>query len=124
MFVGEGDKKSVRITLSTGAQWWACWLRREIELSAHEVIRIYTSDSKTVGRMLRWKIAGTALSRQRAMGWFSWIGHRRQWAWVWLTPARDVVVIITKRRRPTLIAVPIDWCDAALVERLSPWQSS
>ena len=76
---------------------------------------MWRSDALTVGKCLRWKIAGTALSRQRAMGWFSWIGHRRQWAWVWLTPGRDVVVIVTNRRRPALIAVPTDWCDAALV---------
>ncbi|NBO56512.1 MAG: hypothetical protein EBU84_18405 [Actinobacteria bacterium] len=109
VFVGEGDKKSVRITLSTGAQWWACWLRREIEVSAHEIIRIYTSDSKTVGRMLRWKIAGAGFSRQRLMGWFSWVGNRGRWAWVWMTPGREMIVIETTRRRPALIAVPADW---------------
>nr|MBU6203506.1 hypothetical protein [Acidobacteriota bacterium] len=68
------------------------------------------SSSQVVGRRLRWKIAGTALSRQRAMGWFSWIGHRGRWAWVWLTPARDVLVIETRRARPALVVVPADWC--------------
>ena len=84
---------------------------------------MWRSDALMVGKRLRWKIAGTALSRQRALGWFSWIGHRRQWAWVWLTPGRDVVVIVTNRRRPALIAVPTDWCDAAL-ETLPRWSGN
>jgi len=114
----------VTLRLSTGARVLGVHFAREIRLHPSEVVGVWRSDALTVGKRLRWKIAGTALSRQRAMGWFSWIGHRRQWAWVWLTPERDVVVIVTTRRRPTLIAVPTDWCDAALVERLSPWQSS
>lgn len=108
------DTDGLRVRLSTGARWLGCWPRRRIELSATEIIRIYTSDAKTVGKQLRWKVAGAALSRQRAMGWFSWIGHRRQWAWVWLTPARQVVVIETKRLRPALLALPVDWFDGAI----------
>ena len=36
------------------------------------------------------------------MGWFSWRGHRGRWAWVWLTPGREVVVIETRLQRPAL----------------------
>jgi len=82
---------------------------RTRRFSREEIVGIWRSNSLTVGRRLRWKIAGTALSRQRAMGWFSWKGHRGRWAWVWLTPGRDVIVIETRRHRPALLVVPADW---------------
>jgi len=43
------------------------------------------------------------------MGWFSWKGHCGRWAWVWLSPGRDVIVIETRRHRPALLVVPADW---------------
>lgn len=81
---------------------------------------MWRSDSLTAGRRLRWKIAGTALSRQRAMGWFSWRGNRGRWAWVWLTPGRDVIVIETLVRRPALLVVPADWLVSSGIH-LEPW---
>lgn len=99
------------IELSAGARWLGCYPRRTMAVRAEEIVQITFSDARTVSRTLRWKLAGAALSRQRAMGWFSWIGHRRQWAWIWLTPRREVMVIETTRKRPALIAVPVDWLD-------------
>ena len=84
---------------------------RRIVVPRDEIVREWSSDARTVGRTLRWKIAGTALTRQRAMGWFSQPGHRGSWAWVWLTPGRSVRVVETSRRRPGLVAVPEDWFD-------------
>ena len=86
---------------------------RRIIVPRDEIVREWTSDALTVGRTLRWKIAGTAFSRQRAMGWFSRPGHRGSWAWVWLTPGRAVRVVETSRGRPGLVAVPEDWFDGS-----------
>ena len=44
---------------------------RRIVVPRDEIVREWTSDARTVARALRWKIAGTAVTRQRAMGWFS-----------------------------------------------------
>jgi len=99
----------VVLQLSGAARWLGVHVGRTREFTSGEIVGIWRSDSLTVGRRLRWKIAGTALSRQRAMGWFSWKGHRGRWAWVWLTPDRDVIVVETRRHRPALLVVPADW---------------
>lgn len=117
----DGD---ITLRLSAGAQLLGVSLARQLLVASSEVVGVWRSDALTVGRRLRWKIAGTALSRQRAIGWFSWIGHRRQWAWVWLTPHRDVVVIETRRLRPALLVVPADWCTGVVVEQLPVWRAS
>ena len=108
----------ITLSLSVGARCLGCWAKRKLVLRADEIVGVWRSDARIVSGQLRWKIAGAALSRQRAMGWFSWVGHRRQWAWVWLTPDRNVVVIQTKRQRPALVVVPIDWCDAKWAEHI------
>ena len=54
------------------------------------------------------------------MGWFSWKGHRGRWAWVWLTPGREVIVIETRQRRPALLVVPADWLGTEGIH-LEPW---
>jgi hypothetical protein len=112
---GNGD---VTVHLSLAARTLGIYSGRSMRVAAGEVAGIWRSDALTVGRQLRWKIAGTALSRQRAMGWFSWIGHRGRWAWVWLTPGRKVAVIETRRARPALLVVPLDWFDAESAGRV------
>gem|GEM_PF-2396212 len=113
---------SVVLLLSAVARWVGVHVRRTRRLSAEQIIGIWRSDSLTVGRRLRWKIAGTALSRQRVMGWFSWRGHRGRWAWVWLTPGREVVVIETRLQRPALLVVPADWLVSNSIH-LEPWNA-
>lgn len=68
-----------------------------------------------VGRLLRWKIGGTGISRQRAMGWFTFrdpsTGNAGR-AWVWLTPGRTVRVFEippSGGRSARLYAIPVDW---------------
>ena len=100
---------SLSLKLSLSARLLGCWLRREIKIRADEIVEISQSDSAAVGHQLRWKIAGAAITRQRAIGWFSWVGNRGRWAWVWITPNREMVVIKTSRKLPALIAVPADW---------------
>jgi hypothetical protein len=103
------DERGLVIELDIPARLAGVVVARQIVVPRDEIVREWTSDALTVGRTLRWKIAGTALSRQRAMGWFSRPGHRGSWAWVWLTPGRAVRVFETSRRRPGLVAVPEDW---------------
>jgi len=108
---GAANAAGIVIELSAGARWLGCWPRRTITLRADEIVQVRFSDARSVSKTLRWKLAGAALSPQRLTGWFSRIGHRRHWAWVWLTPRREVIVIETTRQRPALIAVPLDWFD-------------
>lgn len=103
------DGDGLVVELDVAARIAGIVLGRRIVVPRDEIVGEWTSDARTVGRTVRWKIAGTALSRQRAMGWFSRPGHRGSWAWVWLTPGRAVRVIETSRRRPGLVAVPEDW---------------
>ncbi|MGA0785666.1 MAG: hypothetical protein ACO3QI_07425 [Ilumatobacteraceae bacterium] len=114
---------AIALHLSTSARWLAVHAARTRVIAAGDVVGMWRSDSRSVGRRLRWKIAGTALSRQRAMGWFSWIGHRGRWAWIWLTPGRQVVVVETRLRRPALLVVPLDWLESSQGEgiHLEPW---
>ncbi|MGA1630250.1 MAG: hypothetical protein ACO39P_08040 [Ilumatobacteraceae bacterium] len=111
---------SVLLSLSGSARWVGVHAHRSRRFSAGEIVGMWRSDSLTVGRRLRWKIAGTAFSRQRAMGWFSWKGHRGRWAWVWLTPGREVIVIETRVQRPALLVVPADWLGTEGIH-LEPW---
>ena len=108
----------VSVHLSLGARLLGIHFARILRISSGDIVGIWRSDALDVGRRLRWKIAGTALTRQRAMGWFSRPGHRGRWAWVWLTPGRQVVVIESRRARPALVALPLDWFDDASLTRI------
>jgi len=107
------DDRGLIVTLDANAMVWGSHFARQLRVPAERIVRSYSTDALTVGRMLRWKIAGTGLSRQRAMGWFSRPGHRCSWACVWLTPGRAVRVIETTGTKPGLIAVPEDWFTVA-----------
>lgn len=105
----DGD---IIITLSVAGRFLGCWAKPTLRILSSEVEAIHFSDAATFGKCLRWRIAGTALSRQRAMGWFSVSGKRGRWAWVWMTPGREVVVVETTRSRPATVVFPKDWLDA------------
>ena len=95
-------------------------LKRHVtRVDAASITSVTLTDARSVSREIRWKIAGTALSRSLALGWFSRIGHPRRFAWVWMTPRRDVVRIETTLERPSLVVVPLDWFDSESRERLS-----
>ena len=108
----------VSVHLSLGARLLGIHFARTLRISSDEIVGIWRSDALHVGRQLRWKIAGTALTRQRAMGWFSRPGNRGRWAWVWLTPGRQLIVIETRRARPALVALPLDWFDDAALPHI------
>ena len=104
------DDDGLHVRLDVLACVAAC-CRRTLTLSASDIIDRRLASTDDIAREIRWKIAGTAVSRRRALGWFSWIGHRGRFAWVWLTPNRHVVRFELARRRPGLIVVPLDWFD-------------
>ena len=93
--------------------------RRTTTIERAAIVSTTITDAKAVSREIRWKVAGTAVSRTRALGWFSRIGHQRRFAWVWLTPRRHVVRIETTLPRPSLIVIPLDWFDAESRDVLS-----
>ena len=104
------DSEGLRIRLSALASAVA-FSRPTIKLNRSEILHVSMTTTNEVAREIRWKLAGTALSRRRALGWFSWIGHPRRFAWVWLTPNRQIVRFETAHTRPGMLTVPLDWFD-------------
>lgn len=112
------DSDGLRVRLDVVASL-ATVSKRTIEVRREAIVQVRLTTTNDVAREIRWKIAGTALTRRRALGWFSWIGHRRRFAWVWLTPGREVVRFETSTPRPGLVAVPLDWFDAPSRDAIS-----
>jgi hypothetical protein len=112
------DADELRITLDALASF-ASLKRRTTVVERRHIVSTEVTDARAVSREIRWKVAGTAFSRTFALGWFSRIGHRRRFAWVWMTPRRLVVRIETTLPRPSLVAIPLDWFDAELRDLLS-----
>ena len=86
---------------------------RTVRVANHEVISMREMDAKAARQLLRWRLAGTAIPGWWLMGWFGRRTRGGRWAWVWITPRRDLVVIETMRRRRSLIIVPRDWFVSA-----------
>lgn len=75
----------------------------------HEEVEMTTCD---VIAMLGWRILGTGINRERAMGWFALYGRsgaRGERAWVWLTPGREVRVFRVEHDQLRMVAIPADW---------------
>ncbi|NBY45594.1 MAG: hypothetical protein EBQ64_06515 [Acidimicrobiia bacterium] len=83
--------------------------RRKFIVLRADIISLSSTSSKEARRMLRFRISGTAVPGWWLMGWFSRQTRDGRWAWVWITPNRDLVAIETKHRRRSLIIVPRDW---------------
>jgi hypothetical protein len=104
------DSEGLRVRLSALA-CAAAFSRPTLALGRSEILNVSITSTNEIAREIRWKLAGTALSRRRALGWFSWIDHPRRFAWVWLTPNRQLVRFETSRTRPGMLALPLDWFD-------------
>lgn len=104
------DSEGLRMRLSALA-CAAAFSRLTLAFSRSEILHVSMTTTNEIAREIRWKLAGTALSRKRALGWFSWIDHPRRFAWVWLTPNRQLVRFETSRTRPGVLALPLDWFD-------------
>ena len=91
---------------------------RTVRFATQEIVSTQQMTAAEARRLLRWRVAGTALpvwwlKGWFLMGWFSRTTRDGRWAWVWITPRRDLVVIETMRRRRSLIIVPRDWFVSA-----------
>ena len=79
-------------------QGWARLLApypRKVVIPLDSVIEEVRTIAEDVGVLLGWRVVGTAINRERAMGWFALsgrLGARGERAWVWLTPYREVRV--------------------------------
>ncbi len=102
------DSVQLTVTPQGWARLWGMAVRAFVipvdEIESEECV-----SASEVGKLLGWKIGGTAFSRQRAMGWFSLRGQRGARAWVWLTPRRKVRVFRVNHGRLRLVAIPVDW---------------
>jgi len=83
--------------------------RRDLHIPTAEITAVRVTTAREVSRGLFIRIIGTYLWPTIAMGWFTRRKMRRRWAWVWLLPNREIVVVETSREKPSLIAVPRDW---------------
>lgn len=88
---------------------------RTVTVAATEIRSVRVATPKDARRMLRWRMAGTAVPGWWLMGWFSRTTRDRRYAWVWITPKRDVAIIETTRRWRSLVIVPVDWFGAGIV---------
>jgi len=82
---------------------------RTVRFADNEIVSEQRMAAADAQGLLRWRVAGTAVPGWWLMGWFSRATRDGRWAWVWITPKRDVVVIETTRRRRSLVIVPNDW---------------
>ncbi len=110
-------RSSARLTSThltvTPRGWARLWALtpRPLVIPVDEIESSEDLTAREVGRLIFWKLGGTALSNQRAMGWFTVRGQRGARAWVWQTPGRTVRVFRVNHGRLRLVAVPVDWFD-------------
>jgi RimJ/RimL family protein N-acetyltransferase len=88
---------------------------RTVSIATAEIRSVRQATPKDARHLLRWRMAGTAMPGWWLMGWFSRATRDRRYAWVWITPKREVVIIETTRRWRSLIIVPVDWFGAGIV---------
>ena len=86
--------------------------RRDLHFERSEITAVRLTTAREVSRGLFIRVIGTYLWPTIAMGWFTRRKMRKRWAWVWLVPNREIVVIETSRDRPSLVAVPREWFGA------------
>jgi hypothetical protein len=84
---------------------------RDLLIPVGEIESDTASTALEASRLLGWRLAGTGITRQRAMGWFTVRRERRSRAWVWLTPGRTVRVFRVRHGRLRVVVVPVDWFD-------------
>ena len=87
---------------------------RTVRFATEEIVSTQQMTAAEARRLLRWRVAGTALPAWWLKGWFllGWFSRTTRdgrWAWAWITLERNVLVIETTRRRRSLIIVPSDW---------------
>jgi len=83
--------------------------RREFRIARADITSVRVATSKDAGRMLRFRVGGTAVPGWWLMGWFTRTTRDGRWAWAWITPKRELVVVATTHKRRSLVILPRDW---------------
>jgi hypothetical protein len=87
--------------------------RREFSIVRADIISVRTAKTKDASRMLRYRVGGTAVPGWWLMGWFTRATRDGRWAWVWITPKRELIAIETTHKRRSLVIIPRDWFASA-----------
>ncbi len=83
--------------------------RREFFIPRADINSVRAATAKDAGRMLRFRVGGTAVPGWRLMGWFTRVTRDGRWAWVWITPKHELVVVATTHKRRSLVIIPRGW---------------
>ena len=83
--------------------------RREFVIPRADIISMQLTVSKEASRLLRFRVGGTAVPGWWLMGWFTRSTRDGRWAWVWITPKRELIVVETAFKRRSLVIIPRDW---------------
>jgi hypothetical protein len=92
--------------------------RRHLHVARSEISSVRITTAREVSRGLFIRVMGTYLWPTIAMGWFTRRKLPKRWAWVWLAPRQQIVVIETTVNRPSLIAIPRSWFGAEGLNRI------
>lgn len=87
--------------------------RREFSIVRADIISVRTATAKDSSRMLRYRVGGTAVPGWWLMGWFTRATRDGRWAWVWITPKRELIAIETRHKRRSLVIIPRHWFASA-----------
>jgi hypothetical protein len=82
---------------------------REFHIARAGIVSLRTVSARDVSRMLRFRVGGTAVPGWWLMGWFTRTTRDKRWAWVWITPKRELIAIETTHKRRSLVIIPRDW---------------
>ena len=106
------DESGLRVRLDRRAATLGL-SRREFHIPRADIVSIYNVTAKDARRLLRFRIAGTAVPGWWLMGWFSRSTRDGRRAWVWVTPKRELIAIETTQKNRSLVLVPRDWFASA-----------
>ena len=102
------DEHGLRVRLDWRAMVFGL-SRSEFFIPRADINSVHVATDKDAGRMLRFRVGGTAVPGWRLMGWFTRVTRDGRWAWVWITPKRELVVVATTHKRRSLVIIPRDW---------------
>jgi hypothetical protein len=82
---------------------------REFHVPHTDIVSVRSLTARDARRLLRFRLAGTAVPGWWLMGWFSRSTRDGRRAWVWVTPKRELVAIESTQKNRSLVIVPRDW---------------
>jgi len=82
---------------------------REFQVPHTDIVSVRSMTARDARRLLRFRMAGTAVPGWWLMGWFSRSTRDGRRAWVWVTPKRELIAIESTQKNRSLVIVPRDW---------------